>query len=100
MDRAIAMATVERMDVGPAELIIVLVIALVLFGGKKLPELARSLGQARNEFEKGSRGEVDDAPSERAGAAVPAVESSVGEPPVGEASSIGGSTPVGNPPQD
>lgn len=48
------------MDVGPAELLIVLVIALVLFGGKKLPELARSLGQARNEFEKGSRGEKED----------------------------------------
>lgn len=48
------------MDVGPAELIIVLVIALVLFGGKKLPELARSLGQAKNEFEKGTRGETAD----------------------------------------
>lgn len=33
-------------------------IALVLFGGKKLPELARSLGQARNEFEKGARGDT------------------------------------------
>ena len=48
------------MDVGPAELVIVLVIALVLFGGKKLPELARSLGQARNEFEKGARGDEPD----------------------------------------
>ncbi|MGN6696022.1 MAG: Sec-independent protein translocase subunit TatA/TatB [Aquihabitans sp.] len=45
------------MDVGPAELLIVLVIALVLFGGKKIPDLARSLGQAKNEFEKGVRGE-------------------------------------------
>jgi sec-independent protein translocase protein TatA len=48
------------MDVGPSELLIVLVIALVLFGGKKLPELARSLGQARHEFEKGTRGERDE----------------------------------------
>lgn len=45
------------MDVGPAELLIVLVIALVLFGGKKIPDLARSLGQAKSEFEKGARGE-------------------------------------------
>ena len=47
------------MDVGPPELLIVLVIALVLFGGKKIPQLARSLGQAKSEFEKGARGEKD-----------------------------------------
>jgi sec-independent protein translocase protein TatA len=57
------------MDVGPAELLIVLVIALVLFGGKKLPELARSLGQARNEFEKGAKGDPDAAEGEEAEAA-------------------------------
>lgn len=45
------------MDVGPAELLIVLVVFLVLFGSKKIPDLARSLGQAKNEFEKGVRGE-------------------------------------------
>ena len=33
------------MDVGPAELIIVLVIVLLLFGGKKLPELAARSGR-------------------------------------------------------
>jgi sec-independent protein translocase protein TatA len=37
---------------GP-EFIIVLVVILVLFGGAKLPKLARSLGQAQNEFKKG-----------------------------------------------
>ncbi len=49
------------MDVGPAELLIVLIIALVLFGGAKLPQLAKGLGQAKHEFEKGIRGEGDDA---------------------------------------
>ena len=39
---------------GPTELIIVLVIVLVLFGGAKLPKLARSLGQAQSEFKKGA----------------------------------------------
>ncbi|MFW6190734.1 MAG: Sec-independent protein translocase subunit TatA/TatB, partial [Candidatus Bipolaricaulota bacterium] len=34
---------------GPTELIIVLVIILVLFGGDKLPELARSLGKGVRE---------------------------------------------------
>ncbi|MEO8863193.1 MAG: twin-arginine translocase TatA/TatE family subunit [Candidatus Saccharimonadales bacterium] len=35
------------------ELLIVLAIILVLFGGKKLPELARSLGQSVKEIRKG-----------------------------------------------
>lgn len=36
---------------GP-DLLIVLVILLVLFGGSKLPQLARSLGEAKRELEK------------------------------------------------
>ncbi len=45
---------------GP-ELIIILIVILVLFGGSKLPKLARSLGQAQNEFKKGAReSAVDD----------------------------------------
>jgi sec-independent protein translocase protein TatA len=38
---------------GYQELLIVLVIVLVLFGGSKLPELARSLGSSMKEFKKG-----------------------------------------------
>lgn len=34
-------------------LLIIFLIVLVIFGGKKLPELARSLGKAKNEFKKG-----------------------------------------------
>lgn len=37
------------------ELAVVLVLVLILFGGAKLPQLARSLGQAQNEFLKGQR---------------------------------------------
>ena len=37
---------------GP-EVIVVLVVILVLFGGSKIPKLARSLGQAQKEFKKG-----------------------------------------------
>ncbi len=40
---------------GAPELLIILVVVLVLFGGAKLPKLARSLGQAKNEFEAGTR---------------------------------------------
>ena len=40
---------------GPTELIIVLVIVLVIFGGAKLPKLARSLGEAKKEFEASTK---------------------------------------------
>ncbi len=40
-------------DVGAPELLIIAIVILVLFGGAKLPELARSLGKARGEFKKG-----------------------------------------------
>ena len=42
------------------ELLVILVIVLVLFGGKKLPELARSLGQSAREVRKGFAGETND----------------------------------------
>jgi sec-independent protein translocase protein TatA len=38
---------------GTQELMVILVIALVMFGGSKLPEVARSLGKSINEFKKG-----------------------------------------------
>ncbi|QYG95119.1 twin-arginine translocase TatA/TatE family subunit [Iamia sp. SCSIO 61187] len=39
------------MNLGAPELAILLVVVLVLFGGAKLPQLARSLGEARRELE-------------------------------------------------
>lgn len=50
------------MNIGPTELIIVLAIVLLLFGSTRLPKLARSLGQASNEFKKG----IDDDSSKTA----------------------------------
>ncbi len=44
----------------PSELIIVLVIVLIVFGGAKLPKLARSLGQAQKEFKSGLTEGADD----------------------------------------
>jgi len=46
--------------IGTQELIIILVIALLIFGPKKLPELARSTGKAINEFRKASSGLLDE----------------------------------------
>jgi sec-independent protein translocase protein TatA len=39
--------------IGAPELIIVLLIVLLIFGGSKLPKLARSLGEAQREFRQG-----------------------------------------------
>ena len=41
------------------ELIVVLIIILVLFGAKKLPELARGVGESVREVRKGFNGEPD-----------------------------------------
>ena len=38
---------------GPWQILLVLAIILILFGGKKLPELAHSLGKSLGEFKKG-----------------------------------------------
>src|SRR5436853_4278346 len=40
------------MNLGGPDLLVILVIILVLFGAKKLPELARGMGQAVKEFQK------------------------------------------------
>ena len=43
-------------------LVIVLLIVLILFGGSKIPELARSIGQSVKELKKGFKEGVDDEP--------------------------------------
>lgn len=40
-------------SLGTTELLIILVLVLLVFGGAKLPKLARSLGQAQREFKSG-----------------------------------------------
>ena len=47
------------MDVGPVELLIVLAVVLLLFGSKKLPELAKGMGQAAKEFRSGLHDEPE-----------------------------------------
>ena len=43
--------------IGTQELLIILVILLLLFGGKKLPELAKSIGQAFKELRNAMTGD-------------------------------------------
>lgn len=52
------MNTLALVMPGPTEWVVILMIVLVLFGAKKLPELAKSLGQGMNEFRK-ARQEFD-----------------------------------------
>ncbi|AIZ46095.1 hypothetical protein QR90_15015 [Deinococcus radiopugnans] len=43
-------------NIGPAELIVILLVALVVFGPRKLPELGKSLGHGLREFRKSTQG--------------------------------------------
>ncbi|MET0127355.1 MAG: twin-arginine translocase TatA/TatE family subunit [Solirubrobacterales bacterium] len=47
-------------NIGPLELAIVLVIALVIFGPKRLPDLGKSLGSGMREFKDSLTGKHDD----------------------------------------
>jgi len=48
---------------GAQELLVILVIVLVLFGGSKLPDLAKSLGRSMKEFKKGIGAESEEEPA-------------------------------------
>ncbi len=76
------------MNLGPTELLIVLVIILVLFGGAKLPKLARSLGEAKKEFEKGGAG--DDATKGASEAAADSAKGADAESPKAAGKKSGG----------
>jgi len=61
--------------IGSQELLVILVIVLVLFGGSKLPDLAKSLGKSMKEFKKGigAEPEAEQTPKPQpAAAAIPA----------------------------
>jgi sec-independent protein translocase protein TatA len=51
---------------GPGELILILAVVLLLFGAKRLPEMARSLGKSSREFKKGLKEGADEDESEEA----------------------------------
>jgi sec-independent protein translocase protein TatA len=52
-------------NVGPLELVVVLIIALVIFGPKRLPELGRSMGKGIREFRGSISGNNDDDEDEK-----------------------------------
>ena len=50
---------------GAPEIILILVVVLLLFGGKKIPELMKGLGKGVREFKEGQKGEDVNPPSEK-----------------------------------
>ena len=47
-------------NIGPLQLVLLLVILLVVFGARRLPELGRALGSGAREFKEGITGETPD----------------------------------------
>jgi sec-independent protein translocase protein TatA len=45
-------------DISPVQILIVLVIALLVFGPRRLPEMGRSVGQGLREFKSGITGDA------------------------------------------
>lgn len=64
---------------GPLELVVILVIALVIFGPKRLPELGGSLGKGIREFRTSVTGKEDGTRAELNEADSPATETVDGE---------------------
>jgi sec-independent protein translocase protein TatA len=60
MDYFLPMHTILAGWLGGGELIVVLVVVMVLFGARKIPEFARGLGQAVKEFKKASNDVTDE----------------------------------------
>lgn len=48
--------------IGPWQIVLIVVIVLLLFGGKKIPELMRGLGSGIKEFKDASKEEKDESP--------------------------------------
>lgn len=79
-------------NIGPLEIAIVLIIALIVFGPKRLPELGKSLGRGLNEFREGisSIGSSDDVDDEDEDDTEPA---ELTPPPTGKQSPLPGTDP-------
>ncbi|MGD8627721.1 MAG: twin-arginine translocase TatA/TatE family subunit [bacterium] len=46
--------------IGPFEIALIVLVIVLLFGARRIPELMRSMGSGLREFKKGARGEMDE----------------------------------------
>src|SRR6185437_9733913 len=81
------------------ELIIILVIALVIFGPKKLPHLGKGLGEGIREFKKATTGEGDkeEEQAKEAAGATAVASAATTTPPVAEAPKSSADTTTSSP---
>lgn len=56
----IAAVNPMAMNLGPTEILLILLVLVLLFGAKKLPELAKGLGHGIKEFKKATRDVTDE----------------------------------------
>lgn len=54
------MTTILAFSPGPTEIILIILALLLLFGGRKIPELMKGLGQGMKEFKKASKGDPNE----------------------------------------
>ena len=66
-------------NIGPLEIAIVVIIALIIFGPKRLPELGKSLGDGMREFKASISGENDDEDDDDDDDDLPQIENGVEE---------------------
>ena len=52
-------------NIGPMELVVILIVAVLLFGGKKIPELAKGLGEGIKNFKSAIRDDGTPAPDDK-----------------------------------
>jgi sec-independent protein translocase protein TatA len=69
-------------NIGPLELIVVLVIVLVIFGPKRLPSLGRQLGSGMREFKDSITGKDDDKDGEHDATGRPVLDQAQADEPV------------------
>jgi sec-independent protein translocase protein TatA len=73
--------------VGPAEVLVLLIVALLVFGPKRLPEMGRSLGRGMREFKESISGS-DPEPSEPPAELPSGAELSSAGPPAAEGNRV------------
>jgi sec-independent protein translocase protein TatA len=79
-----------RLTMGPEWIIVGVIAVAVLFGAKKIPDIARNVGRAQGEFKKGMRegtvGEAEPSPPAQAAppASTPPAQGSPADPPPAE----------------
>lgn len=84
------------MPFGPLEIILVLVVVLLVFGAKKLPEIGKGLGSGMREFRDGVSGRDEEAPRRRSASSEPA---SLQKAPQDDPAAAGAAAATGSAPQ-